>query len=117
MRCDQVTRELATPTGLPGPDDLAAHLAACPSCASWSRRAALLDRAWEQTRPDDLPAEALDALWARAAIALDAPPAAIPMPRRPGRRWARVAIGLASAAAVLGPVLLAIRPPALPDAP
>lgn len=117
MRCDQVTRELATPTGLPAPDDLAAHLAACPSCASWASRAARLDRAWEETRPDDLPAEALDALWARAAIALDAAPATIPMPRRSGRGWARVAIGLASAAAVLGPILLATRPPAVAPEP
>jgi hypothetical protein len=119
MRCEQVTRELATPSGRIAPGDLAAHLAECPACASWSSRAASLDRAWEMTRPDDLPAEALDALWAAAAIALDSAPASIPMPRRARYRsgWARAAIGLATAAAILGPIYVMTRPATAPESP
>ena len=111
------------PSSLPAPDELAAHLASCPSCARWSGQSAGLMRAWDETRIDDLPAPALDALWADAAKALDAAGSdLIPMPRRGDCHrghlgWTRALIGLASAAAILAGVFLGNRPVATPDVP
>ncbi len=104
MRCEDLTRELATPTGSSTPAERAGHLAACPGCAEWARRADRLDRAWDATRAPEPGPEALDALWARASAALDAPATLRLVPvgadaRR--RRWARGALSAAAAAAVL----------------
>ncbi len=112
MRCDDVTRELATPTGRLDPSDLAGHLASCASCAEWSRQASRLDRIWEATRPAEPSADALDALWAQASAELDARPVPDTIrfegsTRR--RRWATVAFGLASAAALLVAALPLLR--------
>jgi hypothetical protein len=111
MRCDDLTRELACPTGAISPADLADHLATCPVCASWSHQAARLDRIWELTRPVPPSGDTLDALWAHASVELDG--------RRPSvrlklvgadrrRRWLVAGFVLAQAAAVLvaGLVLL-----------
>jgi hypothetical protein len=104
MRCEDVSRELAAPTGLPNPDEMADHLASCPACAERSRRSARLDRIWEATRPPEPSIQALDTLWARASAELDAPKSAVipfkPAPAR-RRRWAVVAFFAAQAATVL----------------
>ena len=104
MRCEDVSRELATPTGTPSPVEMADHLASCPGCAEASRRSDRLDRIWEATRPAEPSIQALDTLWARASAALDAPRSAvIPFEKAPARRgrWAVVAFFAAQAAAVL----------------
>ncbi len=77
MRCDDVVRELAAPTARRDRDAMAEHLAACPACADWARRAEGLDRLWEATRPAEPSAEAWDAVWAQIA------------PTLPGRAAAR----------------------------
>ncbi len=119
MRCDDVTRELATPSGDLDPADLAGHLASCASCAGWASRASDLDRIWEATRPAEPSADALDALWAHASAALDARTAPATLrfeaPGRPRRR-AALAFALASAAAVLFAASALFRDRA-PDAP
>jgi hypothetical protein len=104
MRCEDLRRELAAPSGLPTPDEMADHLASCPDCAERSRRSARLDRIWEATRPPEPSIQALDTLWARASTSLDGPKSAvIPFPTaRAGRsRWAVVAFFGAQAATVL----------------
>jgi len=118
MRCEEVTRELAAPSGPTDQADLAAHLAACPACAGWSSRADRLDRLWDATRPADPSPGSLDALWARASAALEAPSPALRLvgadatrARRRGRRLALAVIGLgvAQAAALMVVTLNTIR--------
>ena len=114
MRCEDLTRELASPTGGPSPAEIAGHLAACPSCAEWSRRAARFDRIWEATRPLEPSTDAMDALWANASAALDDRPAVVPATLRfeaPARRrrWAMAAFALAQAAALLVAALFLFR--------
>jgi hypothetical protein len=104
MRCEDVSRELATPTGTLSPGEMADHLASCPGCARRSRRSARFDRIWEATRPPEPSIQTLDTLWARASTALDAPKSTvIPFAKAPaGRsRWAVVAFLAAQAATVL----------------
>jgi hypothetical protein len=72
MRCDQVIRELAAPHGDWEAAALAEHLAGCPACAEWARRAALLERLWEATRPPEPSPEAWDSVWAKIAQSLPA---------------------------------------------
>ena len=130
MRCEDLTREIASPTGALDPAAMAGHLAACPACDEWSRRAEKLDRIWEATRPSGPSMDAMDALWARASAELDARKAAPAMLRldRPGRRrWAMAGLVLAQAAAVLvaaavllrhdagRPIAVAVREPDLLD--
>jgi hypothetical protein len=135
MRCDQVICELAVPTEDRDSTALAEHLARCPACAAWAKRAAVLDRVWEATRPPEPTDQAWDALWGRVTSALEVPvaqgvessvpfapsqngsPAKFPMqsagPRQPGsqirpRNWALIGlIGLAQAAAIVLAVGLA----------
>jgi hypothetical protein len=75
MRCDEVIRELAVPTDDRDRTALAEHLAGCPSCAAWSRRAAMLDRLWDATRPAEPSPEAWDAVWANINRSLESPAA------------------------------------------
>ena len=49
MRCEDLTRELASPTGDLSSAQIAEHLAGCPSCAEWSRQAARFDRIFSPT--------------------------------------------------------------------
>jgi hypothetical protein len=102
MRCEDLTRELASPTGHLSQAEMAGHLADCPSCAEWSRRAAHFDQIWEATRPAE-PSEAnLDVLWASASAALDTP-ATLRLEGLTHRRrtWAKPAFIIAQAAAIL----------------
>lgn len=141
MHCDEVVRELATPTPARDRAVMAEHLAACPDCAEWARRAEHLDQLWEATRPDEPSPEAWDAVWANIMQALPGaesaagvhpsrngsgprivtPPAPVPAAFRPrGRsRWF-AAIGLvvlAQAAAILVALGLAWQTPLRPDGP
>jgi hypothetical protein len=103
MRCVDVARELAVPTGAIQPAEIGAHLAACPTCASHAEQVHRLDRIWSATRPADPPAEVWDQLWARVMRAADGAdhPATIPLNAAGrGRRWWAVA-AVAQAAAVL----------------
>ena len=105
MRCEDLTRELASPTGHLSQAEMAGHLADCPSCAEWSRRAAHLDRIWEATRPSEPNEATLDALWAGASAAIDARSVSS-MLRLEGlthrrRSWMKPAIMVAQAAAIL----------------
>jgi hypothetical protein len=113
MRCEDLTRELASPTGGASPADIAGHLAACPSCAEWSRRAARFDQIWEATRPPEPSSGAMDALWARASAALDEVPSPATLRLEgPARRrwgWAKPAFAVAQAAAVLVAALFLLR--------
>jgi hypothetical protein len=126
MRCDDLTRELASPTGALAPAQIAGHLAVCPACAEWSRLAGQFDRIWEATRPAEPSMDAMDVLWARASVELDAleTPATLKFVRPDRlRRWGMVAL-VAQAAAVLvatlillprggaRPVEVAVNPPA-----
>jgi hypothetical protein len=129
MRCEEVIRELAVPTGERGSNALSEHLAHCPSCAAWAQRSAALDSLWDETRPPEPSEQVWDALWERVVASLETSQArtvyssvsSVPSangstarPRirlsdgarqspRVGRRtWALIGIvGLAQAAAVL----------------
>ena len=113
MRCEDLTRELASPTGALSPAEMAGHLAHCPGCAEWSRRADRFDRIWEATRPPEPSSVAMDALWAGASVALDERPLVAPATLRfvtpARRRWAKAAFVLAQAAAVLVAALFLLR--------
>jgi anti-sigma factor RsiW len=128
MRCEDLTRELASPTGALSPAEVAGHLAACPACAEWSRRARRFDQIWEATRPPGPLMDAMDALWARASRELDALEAPVTLKlATPGRarrrRLAVAAFAFAQAAAILlaalvlfhrdgaGPIEVAVGPP------
>lgn len=84
MRCDEVLRELAAPTADRDPAAMAEHLAGCPACAEWSRRAETLDRLWESTRPVEPTPETWDAVWAGIAQTLPSPTLAESGPSRNG---------------------------------
>jgi predicted anti-sigma-YlaC factor YlaD len=104
MRCDDLTRELACPTGLLSSHEIAAHLAACPSCAAWSRQATRFEQIWEATRPLEPSPLAMDALWASASVALDAPQTAtlsLEGLTTQRRSWLKPALLMAQAAALL----------------
>ncbi|WP_435015362.1 hypothetical protein TA3x_002900 [Tundrisphaera sp. TA3] len=120
MRCEQAGREIATtPVGGPASEELMAHLAACPACSASSEEAARFDRAWAESRFDDLSPVALDRAWMEVARNLDRAelPPVIEMPARPRGRWIRLAIGLASAAALIGPYFSMARPDPVAEAP
>jgi hypothetical protein len=106
MRCHEVVRELAVPTGDLDASGLAEHLARCPRCASWAEDAARLDRLWEATRPAEPDGGSWEMTWAGVSRALDrdSAPDHAPLrldPPRPWRRSTLVAFGLAQAAAIL----------------
>ena len=105
MRCEDLTRELASPTGHLSQAEMAGHLAHCPSCAEWSRRAAHFDQIWEATRPSEPNEATLDALWASASVAIDAQlvPSTLRLegPTHRRRSWMKAAFRVAQAAAIL----------------
>jgi hypothetical protein len=90
MRCDEVIRELAVPSDHRDGTALAEHLTGCPSCAAWNRRAGLLDRLWDATRPPEPSPQAWDSVWANINHALQSAPdsrelaATSPTVSRPG---------------------------------
>jgi hypothetical protein len=99
MRCVDVIRELAAPTGLDSRalDD---HLARCPRCASWAERDAKLGQIWEATRPGGT-ADAWERTWSHVSDVLDG---RVAIPSSPPRTWRRPALAvfaLAQAAAIL----------------
>jgi hypothetical protein len=108
LRCDEVTSELSAPSpgaGTDGPD-VAAHLAACPDCASWAERGRALDRLWDATRPAEPSDETWDAVWSDVNAKLDG--TAVVRAPRPGY-WRRRAVTMAlvaQAAAVVAAVTL-----------
>src|SRR5689334_1067614 len=73
MRCDDVVRELAASTADRDRAAIAEHLAGCPACAAWARRAEGLDRLWEATRPAEPSSEVWDAVWTGIAQSLPCP--------------------------------------------
>jgi hypothetical protein len=72
MLCEEVIRELAVPTDDRDAASLAEHLARCPSCADWVKRAAQFDRLWEATSPASPSAAAWAGVWTKVAVQLDA---------------------------------------------
>lgn len=114
MRCEDLIRELASPIGDFSPTEMAGHLAICPSCVDWSRRAARFDRIWEATRPAEPTDSTLDVLWASVSHTLDtkAIPATLRLrdaSRRPRSTWFKVAFVMAQAAAILVAALTLFR--------
>lgn len=112
MRCEDLTRELASPTGALTEAEMAGHLAGCASCADWSRRANHFDRIWEATRAMEPSADVMDALWARASAKLDTPGTLRLVPADRPRRLRRLAVFAfvaAQAAAVLVAALVLMR--------
>lgn len=106
MRCNEVVRELAAPTGALDASGLAEHLARCPRCTSWAEDAARLDRLWEATRPPEPAGGNWERTWAGVSRALDRASTLDLAPMRPGgpRPWRRstlLAFGLAQAAVIL----------------
>jgi len=108
MRCLDVTRELAVPTGLVDSAELNRHVASCPHCSVWARRARQFDRLWENTRVE-APDAAFDGLWSNVRRALDNPPEAAetrPSIASSRMRWRMAVAVLAPAAALLVAALL-----------
>jgi hypothetical protein len=110
MRCEDVIRELATPTGAVAQEAVTDHLAQCATCSAFARRDAQLQRLWDATRPPMPTTATWDSVWARIADSLDqaAAPHTLPLTaaRAPVRTWTtwRVVSGLvkiAAAAAVI----------------
>src|SRR5438132_13811405 len=97
MRCVDVRRELAAPTGALAVSEVDGHLDACPRCRSWAAQAEQLDQLWEATRPE-APPGSFETTWARVCETHESK-APVEVPSR--RRWVWAAAGLAQAAAVL----------------
>jgi hypothetical protein len=101
MRCDEVIRELAVPSGAMDAAAVKEHLATCASCAHQAEGFDRLDRVWEDTRPAEPSERTWNRLWQRVTLAADAPAT---LPLRPGHRalrWWFVAIAAQAAAGVL----------------
>ena len=118
VSCDQVTHELAVPTGALDQAVIDQHLAGCPSCASQHAQLRRLDRVWQATRPVE-PGEAhWQQLWSQVGnpgLCLRPGSASFnalsPSPGRQrwGAIWAFAAV--AQAAAVLLAAWIFFRPP------
>jgi hypothetical protein len=83
---------------------MARHLASCPKCTEWARRALELDQAWEATRPEEPAAEVFDSVWAGVCRRLDAVAAGAevkPVLLRSWRHWVLPITGLVQVAAVV----------------
>lgn len=109
MRCDDVTRELAAPTGEVDAGAIAQHVASCPSCASYAEASARLDRVWAATRPADPTPAQWERLWSAVEEGAPIAPATLrlaplaggaPASWRRGRAPAIAAAFVAQAAAV-----------------
>jgi hypothetical protein len=93
---------------------MARHLASCPKCTEWARRALELDQAWEATRPAEPGPDVFDSVWASVCRRLDAAehePQTVLFPRR--RSWVAPVKALVRVAAVLvvaGIVLVQFSP-------
>lgn len=99
MRCQDVTREISSPTGAVTLAELNRHLEGCPRCAAWARQSEQLDRVWADTQPAE-PVGACDTTWASVSRRLDQP-AERPVASSHRRRWAvALAVPIAAAAAV-----------------
>ena len=101
MRCDQILRELSTPTGAVSKSELSEHIASCPECAAWAERAAQFDQIWQSTRLHEPSSLAFDRAWSHVmaqSTPLAARSAVFAMPSF-ARDWA--VRGLAVAAALL----------------
>ncbi len=124
LRCDEVTRELAVPTGAVDAEVLARHVASCPSCAAWADASARLDRLWEETRPAEPGPEHWERVWSAVAsegagkprtlrLTPTAPAAGVGSAPRAPRRWLFPAIAaafVAQAAAVAVLTWVVFRP-------
>lgn len=111
MRCDDVARELAVPTGDISPAALARHVAACPACADERAAAERFDQVWAATSPPHPPAGVFDRIWA-SVVRNDAPVLLSLGARRPRRSWLVPVLGtvvVAQAAALLLAFNLALR--------
>jgi hypothetical protein len=99
MRCEEVTRELAVPTGGPDPSELTEHLALCSSCSDWDERSRQFDRLWDATRPAVPSAEVWRSVWEHASR----PASPAKMPFQLPLRWRQsmlAVMSLAQAAAI-----------------
>ncbi len=118
MQCNDVVHQLAARTDDQIPSALADHLADCPACSEWAKRASQLDRLWDATRAPDPNPQAWESMWNRIVESLDSSspmrvvhpgvsvgePVLQPSssPRYRQRSFAAVvSLGLAQAAAVL----------------
>ena len=71
MQCNDVIRQLATPSDDQDSAALAEHLARCTACSNWAERAEQLDRLWLATRPPEPTPQAWEAVWGRIVESLD----------------------------------------------
>lgn len=123
ISCDQVTNELAVPTGTLDQAAIDQHLASCPPCASQYEQLRRIDRVWQATRPGEPDEAHWQQLWSQVE---DQVFASIPAARystsagAPARqRWATIwaFAAVAQAAAVLLAAWIFFRPPVnSPDA-
>lgn len=99
MRCSEVARELAVPTGEISREDLAAHLRDCGGCSARAEAERSFDGLWAANRPPVPSDRVRDAMWARIEEARSAdlePTVTI----RQGFRW-RTPVWMSAAAAAL----------------
>ncbi len=102
MRCDEVTRELAAPTGQLDPAELSRHLSSCPRCAAWADQTERFDRLWDATRPAEPSAAAFDQIWSNVTQAAESQADRTILRLPAGRRWARsLTLALLAQAAAL----------------
>jgi hypothetical protein len=102
MRCSDVTRELAVPTGSIDPAALSLHLQDCPRCSTAAANAQRFERLWAETRPESPSNAAWDALWDRVDLELASSPAAESARLLPMRGWIKFGPIAAAAALLLG---------------
>jgi hypothetical protein len=110
MRCADVTRELAVPSGRIDPAAIESHVANCLACAVEAKRAERFDRIWAATQPAEPSPGMWERVWSRVSQAAEAP-ATIPIASRRPARWSKwVAIAaVAQAAAVFGVAMIVFQ--------
>lgn len=106
MRCVDVVRELAVPTGALDPSALDSHLASCATCAREAQHVSQFDHLWNATRPEEPDQQTIERMWNRISRKLEHPSVTAPAtisfaPARAHRGWMFAAIAVAQAAAVL----------------
>jgi hypothetical protein len=72
MRCDDVIRELMTPSDRSNRDELAMHLSDCAKCAEVAERLERVETAWEATRPEEPAPHVFDRIWSDVCRRFDA---------------------------------------------